>query len=485
MTWPFLCQSNTSVCLAVTIDYGCNLFDLLHNLFIVFVFFFQGLFHKTLQTSGTLFCSAGWATNQEGESTAPPDTALTDAQYLKTALAPVDPISALGLQNALDKDKLAAWCRDQSSKEASSHDPGLSMLIKLSLKDDDVQSSVPVGRCHLTSTDPELEFCTDEDLENDPRFRLLRLRHYGVGQFKNLTFIPPTISSSNQNQPVVKTALALLKEHDRRRGKDATTVADGLGRAAAHAKRLKIARESISEWIRKAMETTQGRKSWEDVVYEESMPDIGVMGGKLLQPFGPRRPLKPAPVDRRPLNIDSHPMLGPSEIQLVVSISQAIGLPTRLSEDSLCSPFVEVSFQEVKVRSSCGRGSSPSWNEVLTLPMRAPKATDEITLNIFDEASVDILQDSRERGTIVHKRMEKLWLGSLKVRVSALLAEPRLEGTFRLNTPPVLLGYYWADEVPRSQAQVSYMFSSFPVFQLHACLHGVNPQNPCIYQFRK
>ncbi len=51
------------------------------------------------------------------------------------------------------------------------------------------------------------------------------------------------------------------------------------------------------------------------------------------------------------------------------------------------------------------------------------------------------MEDPSERATRVHRRLERKWLGSLSVPFSSLYRNARVEGTFRLHSPAVLLGY--------------------------------------------
>ena len=49
-----------------------------------------------------------------------------------------------------------------------------------------------------------------------------------------------------------------------------------------------------------------------------------------------------------------------------------------------------------------------------------------VTLDLFDEMTIDILEDDRERDTTIHQRLEHHWLGSLKIPLLSLLSSPRV-----------------------------------------------------------
>ena len=48
-------------------------------------------------------------------------------------------------------------------------------------------------------------------------------------------------------------------------------------------------------------------------------------------------------------------------------------------------------------------------------------------------------EDTRQRH--VQRRIENRWLGSIKTPFSTIYSVPKIEGTFRIQRPPVLLGY--------------------------------------------
>ena len=51
--------------------------------------------------------------------------------------------------------------------------------------------------------------------------------------------------------------------------------------------------------------------------------------------------------------------------------------------------------------------------------------------------SFDVMQDERDRATVIHQRLERRWLGSIKVPFSTIYFNGKIDGTFRLNAPPV------------------------------------------------
>ncbi|KAK8774158.1 hypothetical protein V5799_011309 [Amblyomma americanum] len=85
-------------------------------------------------------------------------------------------------------------------------------------------------------------------------------------------------------------------------------------------------------------------------------------------------------------------------------------------------PFVEVMFQQRTARTFVADGPHPTWNQELRLPItpEAGVVRDVIYLNLFDEVVLDLLEDDRERQSTVHQRLERRWLGSLRIPFSTL-----------------------------------------------------------------
>ncbi|GIY77848.1 coiled-coil and C2 domain-containing protein 2A [Caerostris extrusa] len=76
-----------------------------------------------------------------------------------------------------------------------------------------------------------------------------------------------------------------------------------------------------------------------------------------------------------------------------------------------------------------------------TPPSNLETVKECIYINLFDEVTVDLLESDRERETVVYERLERRWLGNLKIPFTTLYLNSKIEGTFRINVPPVLLSY--------------------------------------------
>ena len=189
--------------------------------------------------------------------------------------------------------------------------------------------------------------------------------------------------------------------------------------------------------------------------------------------FRPFRPLNPHRSNRE------HVITKDADrCKLVIQLVAGINLPMRQNaRGSKLKPFVELSFQKRKTRSIASEGPNPQWNQTLAVDIEAPDgdfrpqalmetdiASDYIIINVFDEITIDMLQDERERERELYIRKEKVWLGSIQVPFTSVWERSRIDGKFPISIPPTLLGYgqdLQTDEVIKIDAQDQSMLHIF------------------------
>ena len=119
--------------------------------------------------------------------------------------------------------------------------------------------------------------------------------------------------------------------------------------------------------------------------------------------------------------------------------------------NSIVQSFVAVRFQENEDRTRPVLGSAPLWKQTLDVPFRPPmgdfsparlsQVRDDIQVMLFDSVNVDSAAEGgyyEDENTV---RNEKRFLGNLSIPFSTIYMEGKVEGTFRLNAPDVVLGY--------------------------------------------
>ncbi|GMI38844.1 hypothetical protein TrCOL_g10233 [Triparma columacea] len=118
---------------------------------------------------------------------------------------------------------------------------------------------------------------------------------------------------------------------------------------------------------------------------------------------------------------------------------------------SIVQSFVVVRFQETEDRTRPVMGSAPLWKQTLDVPFRPPmgdfspgrltQVRDNIEVMLFDSVNVDSAGDGGYYDDEVTVRNEKRFLGNLSIPFSTIYMEGKVEGTFRLESPDVVLGY--------------------------------------------
>uniref|UniRef100_A0A182YDH3 C2 domain-containing protein n=1 Tax=Anopheles stephensi TaxID=30069 RepID=A0A182YDH3_ANOST len=373
----------------------------------------------------------------------------------------------------IPKELLRRWIDEralENEDQPMNEDTEAALLRALREGDGDAAIALDHGRRHSKDSVPpesdEAEFCFNEDklafcsteaIEQNERLILLSKRFQRSLKYRDAKFIPQTER---------ELAIAVSSKEDEEQMKiiDETLGTDPIDLQRHRGKRyLQKVYDIVSNHCRVLNQDKVNNANL--LVGGDQVPSFGSLSLAFLEIFGPRRPLKPS--RRSPNSRASVRVSDVTRFKIIVTIVRAFGIPMRMEDyhqsgsigrrnsnmsssngrfsfrTSNVRPYIAVSLKDRIFRTSTADGTAPTWNEQLEIPLDC--STDQIRkhlhIDLYDEYMEDLLEDDRTRPTEVYQRISSRWLGQLRIPISTIYLNQRLEGTFEIKTPPILFGY--------------------------------------------
>ncbi|XP_072882872.1 coiled-coil and C2 domain-containing protein 2A-like [Hemitrygon akajei] len=383
-----------------------------------------------LLTSGKLLYAISWGVDKNGTALAPP------APKPKIYQGSMDAITSIGVSQINDLQKLAKWAKEARIDPNDPQNLELMHVIKYATKEG--ERFPKYFRLH--QMEDEFNFITDEKLEMSKRFRLLVHRNSGVPQYCCYKQVPPYEREVPEH---------IFEEFEIQ--KDDVFII--MGEDSLTEQRMMALKylEKVKASVLKRLLKVKHQFTLPDVVVEcEGITTISQISIALFELISPRKTLRPQRKERKKIPAQT---LSDGDIKLFMNVIGAHNIPMRKciarthplfgltspvsgmtsnmhyrktegQEDSFnqiqVQPFVQVTFQQSMYQTSIADGSQPCWNEKLEMDFKSPngayssealcKMEDKILINVFDDL---------------------------------IVATPEVSGTFRLDTPAMLLGYTW------------------------------------------
>jgi coiled-coil and C2 domain-containing protein 2A len=463
----------------------------------------------------------GWGRRSDGHLLAPPTDSWSDHVPVNNYRRPNQLSGGNGMsgqelhiqevfdsQGNVDPDRLEAWLLSHHidpndprnaglmasvTAAAATKGNGPSSNAELTSQISLGQGGAPAGCFRLDQMDDQFAFCTEGELNNNLRFQLLQLRAARAPDFRSYRMIPAF------EKEIPRGILEATAKRLERRQKEAV---DGSTADQLRGKH-QIYLDQLRSQANHKFALAKHRKYRADLIVETSIPDLGTLF-HLLGGIAPeQRPLRPVRQERKKIVLQD---LSGQQVRLLLCVVRAYDVPVRNDADPVLgglgpaiggslsggsqlgsitggprearvNSFLRATLQNNSVRTAAAPGPNPSWNQELELKFKPHtdaymgdqagvlgSSRDSLHLHLYDEILVDLLdREERAAANQVHQRIEHKWLGSLAIPVAAIMQNTRIEGTFRLHSPTVLLGYERANSGGSSSAYLGWQPPTPPV----------------------
>lgn len=353
----------------------------------------------------------------------------------------------------MSQDVLKSWFE---SNLLNPLDPDAENLVRY-VKEDDKGSLKTIDGSSDQSqnklfrfNEEELAFCSEEEFNAIERLHLLKARHNKDLNYRHKKLIPQT-----------ERELELDKDKDMNII-DEASIADPIDLQRFRGRKYL---KKVYETITNHCEILNRDKMNTNILIGDEIPTFSSLSLAFLSIFGPKRPLKP--IRRAASSRASYKINDITNFNIVVMAVRATNVPVRSEEPTQTSSrkssstfiagpskftpfksfsthphvFVTISLKDSHhtCRSSSAEGTNPMWNEQLKLPfnLNTDGGKRILSIDLYDEVVEDLIDNVTE----VYQRITSKWLGSIKIPIANIFANQRIEGTFEVSIPTVLLGY--------------------------------------------
>ncbi|XP_055855035.1 coiled-coil and C2 domain-containing protein 2A [Episyrphus balteatus] len=284
-----------------------------------------------------------------------------------------------------------------------------------------------------------LEFCSREEIDNNPRLRMLSSIYKRDMKAKDLSFVPYIEGE-------------IEEDYDEK----VIDMGNWMDLIDIHKHNGKKYLKNLYEVVRNHCDQLALISGTSDkLLVGNSIVDLKSFFASLATMFSPR------------CSLNSESLVQPEyrhiqKFNIVINVVRATGIPVRSfstpnldrrdsSTTSMFSsqtfkysnvrPYVLASYMDKNSRTMTADGSSPTWNEhmILQVTGNPVELKGDLKIAIFDEYVENHI--SEERSMEIYQRFQSNWLGEYRLPITTILTNQRIEGVFKLNSPKVFLGY--------------------------------------------